>query len=72
MDYKDWNYLEFYVNIQSVPRSKHYISELLNFKLVVHTTGLWRVNTQYTQRPSPYCEVSTLRLGYKNQSFNAV
>jgi len=56
--------------------------ELLNVKLVVHivTTGLQSVLDplyviiilNYIYRFSPYRAVNTLRLGYKNQSVNAV
>ena len=43
--------------------------KLLNVKLVVHivTNGLY-----YIYISSPYRAVNTLRLGYKNQSVNAV
>jgi len=48
--------------------------ELLNVKLVVHiiTSELGRGYIYCTHRSSPCRAVNTLRLGYKNQSVNAV
>jgi len=48
--------------------------ELLNVKLVVHiiASALGRGYIYCTHRSSPYRAVNTLRLGYKNQSVNAV
>jgi hypothetical protein len=48
-------------------------TELLNVKLVIHTVNVgfeWLI--YITRKISPYRAVNTLRLGYKNQSVNAV
>ena len=47
--------------------------EFCNVKLVVHivTAGLWRVK-YITRKSIRYRAVNTLRLGYTNQSVNAV
>jgi len=76
---------ELYINIQSVPRSKHTISVIKTSQLMlyreiiavysqIHTK---HINTLCGENVelyvlSPYREVNTLRLSYKNQSVNAV
>ena len=80
MIFKAKIYLNYrHIKTQSVPRSKHYISVIQTCQLMLYREIIavcseihTKQNVNYIWRPSSYCAVNTLRLGYTNQSVNAV